>query len=156
MSSPGTYPRCSAKSTDAPKYGERCRPLMKPSTTERETSSRLPIRARTFGSTNRAPGTAEVVAVISHSGAWHRHRLEQPIDQRVAGHPFRLRVEVRQHAVAEHGMGERADVVVTHVVPALGEGAGLGPEHQVLGGADAGAERHPLLDAVGNRRRLRP
>src|SRR5438045_2267271 len=58
MSSPGTYPRCSAKSIDAPKYGARCRPLMNPSTTVRASSSRLPMRARILGSTNRAPGMA--------------------------------------------------------------------------------------------------
>src|SRR4051812_743077 len=33
MSSPGMYARCSAKSVDAPRCGERCRPLMNPSTT---------------------------------------------------------------------------------------------------------------------------
>src|SRR3954469_20169694 len=64
MSSPATYPRCSAKSTEAPKYGDRCIPLMNPSTTDRATSSRLPIRARTTGSTNRAPGIAPDCSVL--------------------------------------------------------------------------------------------
>ena len=33
MSSPGMYARCSAKSVDAPRCGDLCRPLMNPSTT---------------------------------------------------------------------------------------------------------------------------
>src|SRR5579864_4783998 len=62
MSSPGTYPRCSAKSIDAPKYGARCNPLMKPSTTVFASSSRLRIRPRTFGSIKRAPGVVDMVS----------------------------------------------------------------------------------------------
>src|SRR5438874_5021309 len=122
MSSPGTYMRCSAKSTDAPKYGDRCMPLMKPSTTLRATSSRLPMRERTTGSTNRAPGIADV-PIISyplsayslarwlHARPWHRHGLEQPIDERVGRDRFGLRVEVREHAVPEDWMRHRPDVL---------------------------------------------
>src|SRR5919106_815323 len=110
MSSPATYPRCSAKSTDAPKTLVRCRPLMKPSTTERATSSRLPMRARTFGSTNRAPGMVEVeimslltgdqesrsilgfslkspdllISCELHAAPRHCDRLHQTVDQRIA------------------------------------------------------------------------
>src|SRR3954463_9990623 len=44
-------------------------PLMNPSTTERATSSRFPTRARTTGSTNRAPVNppAWISLRISHS-----------------------------------------------------------------------------------------
>src|SRR5204862_3208883 len=45
---------------DAPKYGARCSPLMKPSTTFRASRSRLPIRARIFGSTKRAPARGDI------------------------------------------------------------------------------------------------
>jgi hypothetical protein len=53
MSSPGMYWRCSAKSSDRPKKGEWCRPLMNPSTTVRDSRSRLEMRARVDGSRNR-------------------------------------------------------------------------------------------------------
>src|SRR6185369_8938812 len=110
MSSPGTYPRCSAKSTDAPKYGALCRPLMNPSTTARATSSRLPMRARTAGSMNRAPGIAWKSCAMSHTRTRQRHGVEQTIDDRVGGHAFRLRVEVRDDTVAQHRMREIANV----------------------------------------------
>src|SRR5215207_4914920 len=99
MSSPGMYPRCSAKSTEAPKYGERWSPLMNPSTTVFASSSRLPMRASTFGSTKRAPGNecCSMLPVL-HTRSWCRHCFEQLIDDRVAGDPFRLGVEVREHA----------------------------------------------------------
>ena len=44
---------------------------MKPSTTVRASSSRLPIRARIFGSTNRAPGIAcsDCMSVAASSGS---------------------------------------------------------------------------------------
>src|SRR3954447_24609093 len=98
-------------------------PLMNPSTTERATSSRFPMRARTLGTTNRAPGMADESIMGSHPRTGHRHVLEQAVDQGVAGNPFRLRVEVGQHAVAQHRMGERADVVEADVIPPLREGA---------------------------------
>ena len=62
---------------------------------------------------NRAPGI-ELVAILDlrsrvsdlgsrlHPRPRHRHRLEQLVDQRVARDAFRLRVEVGQHAVAQH------------------------------------------------------
>src|SRR4030095_16098841 len=116
MSSPGTYPRCSAKSTDAPKYGALCRPLMKPSTTARETSSRFPMRASTTGSMNRAPGIAWISTAMSHTGAREWYDFEQPIDDLVGRHAFRLRVEVRDDAVPHHGMREGTNVLEAHVV----------------------------------------
>src|SRR4029079_13967260 len=117
MSSPGTYPRCSAKSTEAPKYGDRCIPLMNPSTTERATSSRFPTRARTTGSTNRAPVSPPACSSFRlsypfgaswscarddaalHPAPGHRDRVHQLVDERVARHSLGLRVEVREHAV---------------------------------------------------------
>src|ERR1700733_13242739 len=98
MSSPATYPRCSAKSIDAPKYGARCRPLMKPSTTVRASNSRLPMRARTDGSTKRAPGTdrPELNAMsdaASHSGSRCRHDRQQLVDDRVGRDPLGLGAE---------------------------------------------------------------
>jgi hypothetical protein len=47
------YGRCSAKSVDAPKRGERCSPPRNPSTTDLARSSRLEIRERILGSRKR-------------------------------------------------------------------------------------------------------
>ncbi len=60
-----------------------------------------------------------------HSRSRHRHRFEQSIDQRVARDAFRLRVEVGQHAVPQHGMRQRPDVVEAHVIAAARERARL-------------------------------
>src|SRR4051812_5443 len=147
MSSPATYPRCSAKSTDAPKYGDRCMPLMNPSTTWRATSSRFPMRDRTTGSTKRAPGIEEVVSIFSassyqleprtrsHARSWYRYGLEQPVDQRVRRDAFRLRVEIGQHAVAQDRVSHGTDVIEAHVIPAARERTRFRAEHQILGGA---------------------
>src|SRR4051812_31787507 len=98
---------------------------MKPSTTERATSSRLPIRARTRGSTNRAPLSAPAWISLrmgnglpSHPAPRHGDGFEQLVDERVARHPFRLRMEIRQHAMAEHGMRQRPDVFEADVIAA--------------------------------------
>ena len=44
-----------------PKYGERCRPVRKPSTTVRASSSKLLILPSTAGSRNCAPPVAVLV-----------------------------------------------------------------------------------------------
>src|SRR4051812_8089522 len=127
-------------------------PLMNPSTTERATSSRFPTRARTTGSTNRAPVNPPAwisLRISLHPRAWHGNRFQQSIDQRVAGDPFRLRVEIREHAVAQDRMRQRTDVLEADVIAPAGERARLAAEHQVLRGADARAERRPLLDRIG-------
>src|SRR3954471_10394085 len=134
-------------------------PLMNPSTTERATSSRFPTRARTTGSTNRAPVNPPAwisLRILLHARARHRDGFEQAIDQRVAGDAFRLRVKIREHSVAQDRMRQRADILEADVITAAGERAGLAPEHQVLRGADACAERRPLLDWIGCRGRFRP
>ena len=66
----------------------------------------------------------------------------------VGRHAFRLRVEVGDDAVAQHRVRQRADVLEADVIAAAGQRARLAAEHQVLRRADAGAERHPLLDEV--------
>src|SRR5436190_16318367 len=151
---------------------------MNPSTTARATSSRLPTRARTTGSTNRAPPIPPCwisfripltpyrlpptayhlppTAYRLHPRSRHRHRFEQLVHERVARDPFRLRVEVREHAVPQHRVRQRPHVLEADVVAAVGERARLAAENQVLRGAHAGAERRPLLDRVGRGRRLRP
>src|SRR6185503_15589047 len=126
-------PRCSAKSTDAPKYGALWRPLMKPSTTARATSSRLPMRARTTGSMKRAPGMAwKSCAMPLHSRTRERHRVEQAIDDRVGRHAFRLRMEVRDDAMPQDRVTQGADVFETDVIPAAGQRARLAAEHEIL------------------------
>src|SRR5688572_30034889 len=124
---------------------------MKPSTTERATSSRLPTRASTLGSTNLAPGTT-VAALIwlttssrhlsaagaSHTRSWHGHPFQQPVDQGIARDAFGLRVEVRQDPVPQDRVRQRPDVLEAHVVLPARQRACLRAEHQVLRGADAG------------------
>src|SRR5689334_17084223 len=68
MSSPGMYARCSAKSVEAPSSGDRCRPLMNPSTTVRANNSRFPIRASTDGSRYEVVGSAGAVMLVA--GWW--------------------------------------------------------------------------------------
>src|ERR1035438_1108755 len=58
-------------------------------------------------------------------------------------------MEIEQDAVAQHGNVERPDVFVGDVIAAFHEGFGLGGQYQELGGADAGAIVHILLDEVG-------
>src|SRR2546428_13607653 len=63
---------------DAPKYGARWRPLMKPSTTVRASSSRLPIRASIEGSTNREPAippcsVAAILVYAAHPSSLKAH-----------------------------------------------------------------------------------
>ena len=70
----------------------------------------------------------------------------------IGRHAFRLRVEVRDDAVAQHRVRQRADVVEADVIAAARQRARLAAEHEVLRRADAGAERHPLLDEVLRRR----
>ena len=64
----------------------------------------------------------------SQTGTRRRHGLEQPIDERVAGDPLRLRVEVGQHAVAQHRVRERADVLEADVIAAGGQRPRLAAE----------------------------
>src|SRR2546430_9816788 len=162
---------------------------MKPSTTERATSSRLRTRARTTGSTTRAPGNVPappmVLAITQlpastyfifrfpfsafrpsafcllpsaflHPRPRNGNGLEQLVDDLIARHALRLRVEVREHAMAQYGVRERADVVEADVVAAVRQRARLAAEHEVLRRADARAERGPLADELRRRRRLRP
>ena len=81
---------------------------------------------------------------------------QQPIDDRVGRHAFRLRVEVGDDAVAQHRVRQRADVLEAHVIAAARQRPRLAAEHQILRRAHAGAERHPLLDEVLGVRVLRP
>src|SRR5690606_39836116 len=106
MSSPGMYARCSAKSSDRPRYGKRCRPLMKPSTTVLATSSRSSMRWSTAGSTKRAPGSARDMVTSAHPRCGRAHRIQQPVDHRVWRDPLRLRVEIEQHPVAQDRVRE--------------------------------------------------
>src|SRR5215468_9001930 len=112
---------------------------MEPSTTARATSSRLPMRARTVGSMKRAPGMAWLSTAISHARSRKRHGLEQPIDDLIRRHAFRLRVEVGDDAMTEHRMRQRADVVEADVIPAVRQRTRLAAEHEVLRRAHAGA-----------------
>src|SRR4026207_410018 len=126
-------------------------PLMKPSTTCRATSSRFPMRDSTTGSTNRAPGTDEVVnksfslfsCPFSHPRSWHRHGIKQSIDQGVGGDPFRLRMEIRQHAMPEDRVRHGPDVVEAHVIAAARQRSRLGTKDEILRRTHAAAKGDP-------------
>src|SRR5262245_36815358 len=131
MSSPATYWRCSAKSMDAPKNGARCRPLMNPSTTDLASSSRLPMRARIRGSTNRAPaisprescaisdayrGQGSEPLLLLHSRRRHWNPFQQLVDDLIGRDAFRFGAEVDEHAVPHDRMGYGFNVVEAHVI----------------------------------------
>src|SRR5580765_8048328 len=106
-SSPGMYWRYSANSTLKPLNGLRCSPVRNPSTIVRARSSSVPRRATTAGSRNwreRASG-----AIGLHPALRNRNGLEQPLDDRIGVDAFRLRVEVRHHAMPQDGLRERLD-----------------------------------------------
>ena len=129
---------------------------MKPSTTVRASSSRLPIRARTFGIDEPRAGHDVLFHYIPDFGFSAPARREQLVDDRVGRDAFRLGAEVREHAVPQHGMRQRADVLEAHVIAAARQRARLRAEHQILRRAHAGAERHELLHRLGRLLRLRP
>jgi hypothetical protein len=64
-------------------------------------------------------------------------------------------VEIGEDAVAEHRVRQRADVVEADVIAPVHQRPRLAAQHQVLGGANARAECHPLAHRFGTRRRLR-
>src|SRR4051812_11712368 len=149
MSSPGMYPRCCAKSVDAPRCGDLCNPLMNPSTTVRASSSRFPIRARIDGSRkDRWSGATAVVMQRSHAALRHRNDAKQLLDHLIGRDLLRFGVEVHEHAMAHDGLRERADVLEAHVEPPVHERARLSAEDEMLRRARAGAVRDPLLDEV--------
>ena len=80
---------------------------------------------------------------------------EQLLDDLIRRHVLGLRVEVREHAVAQHRLGQRADVVEAHVVAPVHQRARLAAEDEMLRRARAGAVGDPLLDEV-RRLRARP
>ena len=65
-------------------------------------------------------------------------------------------MEVGQHAVTQHRVRDRANVLEADVVAATRQRARLAAEHQELRGADAGTERDPFRDVRRAGRRLRP
>src|SRR6478735_3355783 len=116
-SSPGAYSLCSANSTLWPWCGLLCRPESTPSTT---------ARARSFTPERRASDGA------SSSGTGLRlHVGEELVHQHGGGDTLGLGVEVGQHAVAQDGVGQRADVVHRRGEAALQNGARLGGDDQV-------------------------
>src|SRR5688572_12532868 len=109
---------------------------MTPSTTVRATSSRLPMRASTVGSTNRAPGIALPAKSTSHSRSGRRHGFEQLVDDRVRRHALGLRMEIGQYAMPQDRMRQRADVLEADVVAPARERPCLAAEHEELRRAD--------------------
>src|SRR5262245_36463978 len=143
MSSPGTYSRCSANSTEKPRNGLRWSPEMNPSTISRALKSRPSILSRTLGSRYR------VLSVVTRALAGRGDGLEEVVDEAVARHPFGLGAVGRDDAVAQDGVRDRAHVLGRHVEPSLEQRARLGAEHEVLARARAGAPGRALLDEGG-------
>src|SRR6188474_3433907 len=120
---------------------------MNPSTTLRANSERSPMRARSAGSRNPAGAV-----IASEPGPRHGDKGQQSLGQMVGRDPFRLRLEVEQHAVAEHRWREGPDIVEADVGAALQQGPGLPAQHQRLRRADARPVGDILLDEVGRTR----
>src|SRR4051794_10736323 len=114
MSSPGTYSRCSANSTENPWYGLGCIPATYPSTTIlawRSSPSRL-ASVRGFKYFCKFSTLIRLVAVDGD-------RLDQPTHDVVGLQALGLGVEVGHDPVPEDRAGDRPDVVGRHVVPAV-------------------------------------
>ena len=75
--------------------------------------------------------------------------LDELVDDVVGLDALRLGVEVRDDAVAQHGVRHGPDVVARDVIPAPENGPGLSAQDEVLAGARPGAPRHPFLDELG-------
>src|SRR3954469_13983726 len=99
---------------------ERCWPCMKPSTTVLASRPRSEIRESSAGSRKEA-GAAGTSERRTRGG----DRGEQPRDERVGGDLLRLRLEVEQDAVTQHGQREGAHVVEGDVSAALEQCARL-------------------------------
>src|SRR5512139_2193225 len=131
ISSPGAYSLCSANSTDWPWCGDLWSPESTPSVTARTRSFRVPSFARTAGS--RRGRFASAIAPLA------LHLLQQPPHDLGARHALALGAEVRDHAVHEDVLRERAHVLHARGHAAVEDGAALRAEHEVLARARAGA-----------------
>ena len=103
-------------------------------------------RIHELGAAHRGPRVPSFHRHIPDFGAGTE--ADQPIDDLVGRHALGLGVEVREDAVAHHGMRQRPDVLERHVVAPVDERARLGAEDEILRGAHAGAVGHPFLDEV--------
>ncbi|HZY08957.1 MAG TPA: hypothetical protein VFE69_14470 [Ilumatobacteraceae bacterium] len=92
---------------------------------------------------------------FSHPRSWHRHGIKQSIDQGVGGDPFRLRMEIRQHAMPEDRVRHGPDVVEAHVIAAARQRSRLGTKNEILRRTHAAAKGDPLPDVLRAGRRLR-
>src|SRR5580698_8987318 len=102
MSSPGAYSRCCANSTDWPKYGLRCRPDRKPSTTLRARISSRAIRATASGGKN-----LREVWVTGQLAFLRGSRFNQLLDDMVRRDPFALGREIDHDPVPQNRSGQR-------------------------------------------------
>src|SRR5262245_59520839 len=115
MSSPGTYSRCSANSTEKPRNGLRWSPEMKPSTIRRALKSRPSILSRTLGSRYR------VLSVVTRALASRGDGLQQVVDEAVARHALGLGAVGRDDPVAQDRVRDRAHVLRRHIKTSLEE-----------------------------------
>src|SRR5262245_15133948 len=114
MSSPGTYSRCSANSTENPRNGLLWRPEMYPSTISLALRSRPSIRSRTLGSKYRLESRVNRGRLRGRGD-----RPEQVVDEAVGGVPLGLGAVGGDDAVPEHGVRHGLDVLRRDVEPAL-------------------------------------
>src|SRR4051812_32540691 len=125
-SSPGTYSRCSANSTEKPWNGLLWRPVTEPSTTRRAMMSSREIFWSVFGSRKRRAASALGFAkdrlprldgdAGSRGGVGRLHVLEELLDDLVRRDALCLGVEVRDDPVPEDGLRDRGHVLGRDVV----------------------------------------
>src|SRR5712692_6736715 len=116
------YCRYSANSTLKPLKGLRWSPERKPSTIVLALSSSVPRRAMTAGSRNCR---SRVLVDTLQAALWHRHSVQQPIDDSVRGDALGLGVEVGHDPVPKDRLGERLNVLHRHVIAAVHQRARL-------------------------------
>src|SRR5258708_15320385 len=122
-----------------PWNGLRCCPLIAPSTSRRDRNPRSAILAMTSGS--------EYVRDGGMGGSFpDRDICQEFLHDRVARGVDSVSVVVDDHAVAEHGPGNGADVVDRDAGPAVERGAGLRCQYQGLSGTWSGPPRDPIAD----------
>src|SRR5262245_60097581 len=92
MSSPRTYSRCCTNSTECPKNGLLCMPVMNPSTTSLARRSSRAVRATTSGARKRRGfsrslvlGTAFSIQAVSPAGESSSRRSQRPARRSPAG-----------------------------------------------------------------------
>src|SRR5439155_9140406 len=87
------------------------------------------IAESAFSTAIRNPQSAIPNPQWLHSALWRRHGRQQLVDNRIGADAFRFGAEIREHAVSQDRVRQRADVVEAHVVASARERTRFGAEH---------------------------